>query len=171
MLAELSYTVYKVTMNKILSPDQHIIQLHMQPDFPMVDLTEDNTEMLKYILGHAAGLEAYTRDLADKQRFIHQIANRAARLLGLHTQYDPAELYAFSNGFAGFETISDLVHPARVYDLASANAQVAKFLVDTRDIFDIEVESQIFAPAEKGEDEVEVIHTGDGEAYGGLRVS
>ena len=121
----------------------------MQPRFPMEDLSKDNTAVLKYTLEHAAGLKAYSKELEDKQRYIYLIANRAIRLLGLPAQDTLPAFYAFSNGFAGFETISDLVHPARAYDITLANTRVTQFFIDPRSLFDINVDREIFAPAEQ----------------------
>lgn len=159
-------------MSKLLSPDQHIMRLHMQPDFPMEDLTKDNTEMLKRILVNNVGVNVYTSHLQGQQRYIHQIANRAINMLGMKTYYNPDELHAFSHGFVGFEAINDLVHPPRVYDFATANSRVAQYLVDTRDSFDIELERDVLTPAEQAaqqdDEEVdEIILINGGRGGGG----
>lgn len=136
-------------MTNLHIPKRHIIRLEMQPHFPMEDLSSDNTEVLKYMLSNEAGLAAYTDQLKDHQRYIHFIANRALRMLGIRTQYTPAELYAFSHGFAGFETIGDLVHEPRAYSYEPAVSRVAQFFVDTRDLFEIELDREIYAPSQQ----------------------
>lgn len=130
-----------------LQPPQRIMQLEMQPHFPMEDLSDGNSEILKLILRHNAGVDAYANQLQDRQRYIHLIADKALRLLGIPTVYDRDELFSFSHGFVGFETISDLVHGPRVYDYELAADRVAQFFVDTRDLFDIELEREIYGPA------------------------
>lgn len=159
-------------MRQYEQPPTRIMRLHNQPDFPTVDLDPDNTEMLKYILGRNKGLEAYAAHIQEAQRVIHQIANRAAVLLGMHTRYNPAELQSFSHGFAGFDTISDLVHPPRVYTFLAANERVAHYLVDTRSEVLMAAEEILSETRDEElvEEESEVIRIDDGEEYAKYRM-
>ena len=119
-------------MSTLFSPNKDFIHLQSQPNFPNEDLTKGNAELLKYILGHSVGLDAYTAELTSKQRYIHLLANKAMVLLGSKTHYDPTELFAFSHGFASFETISDMVRPTPTSNIAAASARVSEFFIDTR---------------------------------------
>lgn len=123
----------------------------MQPHFPMEDLSEDNTEVLKYILCHDAGVDGQAGFLKRNQRYIYSLASKALGRLGIKTQYSPPELYSFSHGFASFETISDLVHPPRIYSGEPAVSRVAQYFVDTRSLFDIEADREIFGSSSQAE--------------------
>lgn len=128
-------------MNELHIHNSHkLIQLDYQNDFPDVDLSESNAHMLKYLLRAEPGVIAKGIELEQHQRYIHMIADQALKLSGIETRYAEEELRAFSHGFASFETINDLVHPARLYSIAKARQTVAQLFVDTRDGFELEVE-------------------------------
>lgn len=136
------------TMSELHIPNKRLIKLELQPDFPAVDLNDNNTHMFKQILRTEDGLAAYSEQLQDKQRYIHMIADRALNIMGIKTRYEQGELAAFSRGFASFETINDIVHPPRAYDIKTASARVAELLIDTRDSLEIEMELLITTPAD-----------------------
>lgn len=124
---------------------EHIIHLQEQPDFPTVDLSSDNAEILKVILKAGdSGLDTRARELYDVQRNIYHLACSALHLLGVKMGNEPRELYAFSHGFVSFDTINDLVHKPRVYQARPALAFASKYLVDTRSLFDIDMDQNIF---------------------------
>lgn len=127
-------------MNELYVPISHIIKLQLQPDFPQEDLSDDNVEMLDFQLSKDEGLTAYAEQLQHHQRQIHLIADRALKVLGIKTRYAEGELFAFSHGFASFETINDLVHPPRLYNMQLARSRVEQLFVDTRSFFEIEFE-------------------------------
>ncbi len=127
-------------MNTYGHQNREIIKLELQHDFPQVDLTANNAKVLDFQLQNSAGLDAYADQLQHHQRQIHLVADRALKILGVKTRYAEEELLAFSHGFASFETINDLVHPPRIYDLSIARLRVEQIFIDTRDFFEIELE-------------------------------
>lgn len=124
----------------ILPKKRRIIKLELQPQFPAVDLNEDNAQSIKHILSNEGGLDTYSDTLQHEQRYIHMVADQALKIIGIKTRFEQTELAAFSHGFASFETINDMVHPPRLYDIDTARKQVANLFVDTRDSLDIEIE-------------------------------
>lgn len=127
-------------MSELHRPNGNLIRLELQPDFPNEDLTDNNASMLAYQLQSEAGLLAQSEQLQQHQRYVHLIADRALKFLGIKTDYAEEELFSFSHGFASFETISDVVRPPHVYDMHLARQRVEQLFVDTRDFFDIEIE-------------------------------
>lgn len=126
-----------------------LITLDFQPDFPNEDLTENNALYLRYLLADEPGVIARANEIAPHQRHIHALADSAMRLLNITTNYDPSELAAFSHGFASFETMNDLVHQPRIYDIKPAHARIAALFVDTRSLLEIETEELLSAVAEE----------------------
>ena len=125
--------------------NEHIIHLQEQPDFPSVDLSSDNAEILKVILNSKrSGLDTRARELYTVQRNIYHLACSALGLLGVKMGNEPRELYAFSHGFASFDTINDLVHKPRIYSARPAIGFAAKYLIDTRSLFDIDMDQHVF---------------------------
>lgn len=117
-----------------------VIKLEMQPDFPNEDLNQSNTSMLKHIIGKEAGVATEAERLQVDQRYVHLIADQALKVMGIKTRYAEEELYAFSHGFASFETINDMVHPPRLYNMQAAQTQVQRLFVDCRESFEREME-------------------------------
>ena len=115
-------------MSKPFEEGPVLIRFETQPDFPVVDLSDSNTEMLAtYILPQAGGVEQYARDLHPH----HQgLAYLALTYKGKSEGYTlpPDEAEAFSRGFAAFEYVSMAVHP-RVYDGSLAVHQAHLTLV------------------------------------------
>lgn len=108
--------------------------------------------MCKYVFANEASLEVYAEELSENQHYIHAIADRALNSLGIKTAYNPDELSSFSQGFAGFEAISDVVrNDNKPYDTSRAGRFVAEFLVDTRNIQTIENERKTHSPVIEGQ--------------------
>lgn len=119
-------------MPELIHPNSSkIVRLHEQPHFPAEDLSDDNKDMLLYTLDHDGGHEAMAGHLEYHQRYLYLVACRGLSQLGYKSKYDETGLRAFCRGYAGFETISDLVHEPKIYDNSLAIGQVARFLVDT----------------------------------------
>lgn len=140
-------------MSEVIKPS--FIHYEMQPDFPEVDLTENNAQLLSFQLRQETGIDGHVQQLQHHQRQIHLISNRALNMLGIKTRFAEEELYSFSHGFATFETISDMVHPPRVYNIQQAAGKVAQMFVDTRDFFEIELE-ELNAAVSEGRDIIPV---------------
>lgn len=136
MLVSTPKLVYKFTMN-IHLPPRHITRLHEQPAFPNEDLSDDNTHWLKYLMASEGGVMAQAETLRTRQRYLMQVASRALYIMGVKNELSPAAKFAFGHGFAGFETISDLVHPPRIYNAEVARLRAEQFLIDTRDEMDV----------------------------------
>lgn len=127
-------------MSELITPKRHVVKLDHQPAFPQTDLTESNTDMLKFILASSKGMEAQGEHLKPYQGYIHLIADYALKLSGIKTRYSEDELVAFSQGFASFETINMMVHPPRLYDTQIAQQKVRKLFVPPElDPFELEV--------------------------------
>lgn len=141
MLVGTPKLVYKPTMN-IHLPPRRITRLHEQPSFPNEDLSDDNTHWLKYLMASEGGVMAQAETLREHQQHLIQIAIRALYTMGIRNDLSPAAKFAFSHGFAGFETISDLVHPPRIYNAEVARLRAEQFLIDTRarDAMDVALE-------------------------------
>lgn len=127
-------------MNELFIPKKNIAKLEHQPEFPLSDLTGNNTDMLKYVLGSDQGLAAQGDHLKPYQRYIHLIADYALKMSGVKTRYSEDELTAFSHGFASFETINSMVHPPRIYNMNIAQKKVRQLLLPPElDPFELEV--------------------------------
>ena len=109
------------------------------------------------MLANEPGVDAYGKNLEQSHYYIYAVANRAMRMMGIQTTHSPQELRAFSHGFAGFETMSDLVHEPRMYATAPAARRAAELLIDTRSLSDIEREAKLATPAD---DDDEIIGEG-----------
>lgn len=97
---------------KILQPKDvyRIKYLQDQPDFPLEDLTEDNADFLADTLPFNPGVDQYAGEITASQRSLHDLAVKALAASGARTQPGLSSLYAFSHGFASFETMYDLIH-------------------------------------------------------------
>lgn len=127
-------------MSELYIPKQQsYVNLEFQPDFPQVDLSEDNADMLKFYLSREPGLYAQAEHLQHYQKSIYTLANQALKILQIETHYEPSELAAFSHGFASFEIINDLVHPPRIYDMNLARAQARRLFISPEDTFELEL--------------------------------
>lgn len=135
-------------MSELHLPSVELVHFELQPDFPKEDLSKNNAQMFAYQFKSEAGLDAYAEQLQYHQRYIHAIADRALKVLGIKTRYAEEELLSFSHGFASFEAISDVVHPPRAYNISLARECVQQLFVDTRDFLDIEYEELIRAAQE-----------------------
>lgn len=130
--------------------DNHnLIKFEQQPHFPMEDLTDANADMLKYTLDSNPGIDAYAEFLQDHQRYMYMIANHALQSMGIKTEQSPAELYSFSHGFSGFETISSLVSKPQEYDNLTATSRIAEYFIDTSPSSEPEYEDDFAAEMDK----------------------
>lgn len=137
-------------MTELYIPRNNIVKLEHQPEFPQADLTEDNADMLKHVLGSSSGLVAQGEHLKPYQGYIHLIADYALKLSGAETRYSEDELDAFSQGFASFETINIMVHPPRLYNIALAREKVRELLLPPElDPFELEVAELLGTPVDQ----------------------
>lgn len=96
-------------LSPFIRQPEPLVRLTPQPDFPAVDLSDDNADVFKYILSVDQGSEAHAIDLEEYQRQVHLVATWALRFAGLKPQYSYGEYRAFTQGFATFEAMSDTV--------------------------------------------------------------
>jgi hypothetical protein len=105
------------------------IHIHMQPDFPASDLSEQNAEVLPYILDDASGVEAHAQVLQDHQRAAYDMAYRVLRMGDRLTRYTQRDYQAYTRGFAAFEAIASIVRPVTEYDTSYAANKLAKLIL------------------------------------------
>ena len=112
-----------------------LIWLQEQPDFPEVDLTDGNTEALKFLLAGEPGVEAQGRYLEKHQRPIHALADKAINLFAFEsrvTRYTEKEYQAFTHGFASMEVITTTIRPPVAYDTTLGVQRVMELLIDEK---------------------------------------
>ena len=115
------------------APTPKLIWIEEQPDFPAVDLTDANTDSLKYLLANEPGVEAHGKFLEEHQRALHILADKALNIFavsGRVTRYSEAEYRPFTHGFATMEAITTTVRPPSAYDLEVGVRRVRELCID-----------------------------------------
>lgn len=133
--------------NPFIRIPETLVRLTPQPDFPAVDLSDNNADVFKYILTTDQGSEAHASNLEDYQRQIHLVATWALQFAGLKPQYSYNEYRAFTQGFATFEAMADSVRarndaPTKLvigsaYDVQTASRRAHElFIGDVDDVIE-----------------------------------
>lgn len=104
-----------------------LIHLEPQPDFPIGDLTPNNSNVLPFILETEAGI--VTRRAANNPNYhLFDIVHNALIKNDRDSEKNPDTLKALMDGFYAFETMTDLVRGPHLYDIQTAAAQAGRFL-------------------------------------------
>lgn len=109
--------------------------LEPQPDYPVVDLTLNNTNMFgSYWLINEPGVEAQVKILFKHQRLIFSVGVIALGMQGVRIEDAPVEYVGFRRGFASVEFMADILRfPYNDGDTMIRNAQT---MLGDGDFFD-----------------------------------
>ena len=102
----------------------NLVRLETQPEFPDVDLSDENEAMLELLLRNSEVLDRSHRS-AELVNYLFQLGHTTLTAVAAPYFDDRTRLAAFSHGIATYETMSAFVNPARfVTDPSQVNLHV-----------------------------------------------
>ncbi len=105
-----------------------LINLEPQPDFPVGDLTPNNSLILSYLLEQEPGIGMQRTPVNSNYNLLRAIHGALERT-GQTTEETPATLRALMDGFNSFQTITTLVRPPEIFDIHTAATQANRLLL------------------------------------------